>query len=85
MEKEEADLIKKQQKELEINNRREREKKEKAYDLGFIAAKQKKSQSLNPYKTQLFETDEVVEKTEEQKEMESLSERWVAGYNRFKG
>lgn len=85
MEKEESDLIKKQQKELEINNRRARERKDLAYDLGFIAAKQKKSQAANPYKFQLYESDEVVEKTEEQKEKEILSESWVAGYNRFSG
>lgn len=85
MEKEEADLIKKQNKDLELNARRSRERKDLAYDLGFIAAKQKKSQAVNPYKFQLYESDEVVEKTEEQKEMESLSERWMAGYNRFKG
>ena len=69
-------------KEQELLLRRADERKELAFDLGWIAAKQKKSIATNPY---VVHDLEVEGQEKVQTETDVLSATWIEGFNKFKG
>lgn len=75
-----AQKLEEKAKELEL--RRANERKELAFDLGWIAAKQNKSISINPYVSHEIEIEGEEKVISEQ---DTLSATWIEGFNKFKG
>ena len=68
----------------EVADRRWKEKKSLAFDLGWIAAKQKKSRTANPYVSHELEVEGAPEK-KEPTETEVLFGFWNEGYTTYSG
>lgn len=75
---------KEEQLKKEAAARRWKEKKSLAFDLGWIAAKQKKQRVSNPYVSHEIEVEGAPEKTEPT-ETEILFGFWNEGYSTYLG
>ena len=83
----EAELAeRKEKRRIELLARRAKEKLELAFDLGGIAARQKKPIICNPYSYNKIEREDgqEEEKSESALQEELMSAKWIEGYTYFK-